>query len=322
MLFIWFAFVLQVSVLLELFLNRIVCLVLNTKRRSTRRMADSNFVSQLVNLFIAVLLLPVTWLGVCVQVVAQQIFFWAGLLVVVGILAVINQSSSNLLTLLVNVYNSGVGEMMNTVVIAFLELFAPFFRVLLPIWNAIIYMGIVLIRNVLLPFIFVNTNTIPDLLLNLTTMVSTLAVSLADYVSALLECVQYIPGVQNATSPFWVNDLTCVATPYTLSLDVMTPAIFAQRTATNIRSMFISSCGPATNVLTILFYPLIDYNFYKMVHGAANLVLHVFLTLPVWTANRCAYAENTADYEYTALEKKIMCIPDVSHAFSILTGKL
>ncbi|MBV5276949.1 hypothetical protein JZU56_03815, partial [bacterium] len=66
------------------------------------------------------LLLPVTWLGVCVQVVAQQIFFWAGLLVVVGILAVINQSSSNLLTLLVNVYNSGVGEMMNTVVIAFL----------------------------------------------------------------------------------------------------------------------------------------------------------------------------------------------------------
>ncbi|MBV5276948.1 hypothetical protein JZU56_03810, partial [bacterium] len=64
------------------------------------------------------------------------------------------------------------------------------------------------------------------------------------------------------------------------------------------------------------------HNFYKMVHGAANLVLHVFLTLPVWTANRCAYADNTADYEYTALEKKIMCIPDVSHAFSILTGTL
>ena len=322
MLFIWFAFVLQVSVLLELFLNRTVCIVLNTKRRSTRRMADCNFVSQLVNLSIAILLLPVTWIGVCLQAVVRQLFFWLGLLVVIGIFAVVNQSSSNLLTLLVNVYNSGVGEMMNTVVIAFLELFAPFFRVFLPIWNSIIYMGIVLIRNVFLPFIFVNTNTIPDLLLNLTTMASTLAVSLADYVATLLECVQYIPDVQNATSPFWVNDLTCVATPYTLSLDVMTSAIFAQRTATNIRTMFISSCGPATNVLTILFYPLIDYNFYKAVHGAVNLVLHVCLTLPVWTANRCAYAENTADYEYTALEKKIMCIPDVSHTFSILTGTL
>jgi hypothetical protein len=322
MLFIWFAFVLQVSVLLELFLNRIICITLNTKRKSTRRMTDSNFVSQIVNLFIAILLLPVTWVGICVQVVVRQNFFWLGLLVVIGVFAVINQSSSNLLTLLVNVYNSGVGETMNTVVIAFLELFAPFFRVFLPTWNSIIYMGIVLIRNVFLPFVFVNTSTIPDLLLNLTTMVSTLAVSLTDYVSALLQCVEYIPGVQNTTSPFWVNDLTCVATPYTLSLDMMTPAVFAQRAATNIRTMFISSCSPATNVLTVLFYPLIDYNFYKMIHGAVNLVLHVCLTLPVWTTNRCAYAENTAEYEYTALEKKIMCIPDVSHTFSILTGTL
>ena len=322
MLFIWFALVLQVSVLFELFLNRIICIALNTKRKSTRRMADSNFVSQIVNLLIAILLLPVTWVGICVQVVVRQIFFWLALLVVIGVFAVINQSSSNLLTLLVNVYNSGVGETMNTVVIAFLELFAPFFRVFLPIWNSIIYMGIVLIRNVFLPFVFVNTSTIPDLLLNLTTMVSTLAVSLASYVSALLECVQYIPGVQNTTSPFWVNDLTCVATPYTLTLDLMTPAVFAVRTATNIRTMFISSCSPATNVLTVLFYPLIDYNFYKMIHGAVNLVLHVCLTLPVWTTNRCAYAENTAEYEYTALEKKLMCIPDVSHTFSILTGTM
>ena len=59
-----------------------------------------------------------------------------------------------------------------------------------------------------------------------------------------------------------------------------------------------------------------------MVHGAVNLVLHVCFTLPVWTANRCEYAERSIEYEYTALEKKIMCIPDVSHTFSILTGTL
>ncbi len=165
-----------------------------------------------------------------------------------------------MLALFVNVYNSGVGEVMNNVVIAFLELLTPFFRVLLPIWNSMIFMGSVLIRNVLLPFVFVNSELIPDLLLNLTTMVSTIAVSFTDYVTSLQQCVQYIPGgVENATSPFWVNDLTCVATPYTLSLDLMTSAVFAQHTGTNIRTMFISSCGPATNVLTVLFYPLIDY---------------------------------------------------------------
>ena len=322
MLFLWFAFVLQVSVVVQLCIRRIICLLLNTKRSSMRRMADANFVSQIVNLLVSVLLMPVTCAAVCVQVVVRQFFFLLSLLLVIGVFAVVSQSSSNLLTLLVNVYNSGVGEVMNNVVIAFLEMLVPFFRVMLPIWNSIIYMGSVVIRNVFLPFVFVNTSIIPDLLLNMTTLFSTLAVSLADYVTSLLECVQYIPGVENATSPFWVNDLKCVATPYTLSLDLMTPAVFAQRTASNIRSMLITSCSPATNVLTVLFYPLIDYNFYKVIHGAVNLVLHVCFTLPVWTANRCAYAAKTADHEYTALEKKIMCVPDVSHTFSMLTGTL
>jgi hypothetical protein len=322
MLFIWFALVLQASVVLELCLNRIIRIFLNTKRSSIRRMADANFVSQIVNLFISVLLLPLTWVGVVVQILVGQFFFFVSLLVVVGVFAVLNQSSANVLTLLVNAYNSGIGEIMNTVVIAFLELFAPFFRVVLPIYNSVVTFAMVVIRNVFLPFVFSNASIIPDLLLNMTTMVSTFAVSLADYTTSLLKCVQYTPGIENSTSPFWVNDLACVATPYTLTLDLMTPAVFAVRTVTNFRTMFISSCGPATNVLTVLFYPLIDYNFYKMVHGAANFVLHVCFTLPVWTANRCAYAEHTVERDYTDLEKKIMCIPDVSHAFSILTGTL
>jgi hypothetical protein len=248
MLFIWIALVLQTGVLLELCLNRIVGIVLNTRRSSSRTVVDANFVSQLVNLLVSILLLPVTWVGVCVQVLISQFFLLLSLLVVVGVFAVINQSSSNLLTLLVNVYNSGIGETMNNIVIAFLELFAPFFRVLLPIWNSIIFMGKVFIQNVILPFIFVNTNTIPDLVLNLTTMVSTFAISLADYVTSLLACVQYSPAAQNATSPFWVNDLTCIATPYTLSLDLMTPAVFAQRTATNIRTMFHSTTPRSSNL--------------------------------------------------------------------------
>jgi hypothetical protein len=282
MLFFWVAFVLQTSVVLQLSIRRVLCLLLNTKLSSVRRMADANFVSQIVNLVVSVLLLPVTCVAVCAQVLIRQLFFWLSLLVLIGVLSVISQSGAHVLALLVNVYNSGVGEVMNNVVIAFLELLTPFFRVFLPIWNSFIFMTGTVIRNVLLPFVFVNSELIPELLLNLTTMVSTIAVSMADYVTALQQCVQYIPGgFENATSPFWVNDLTCAATPYTLSLDLMTPAVFAQRTATNIRGMFISSCGPAKNVLTVLFYPLIDYNFYKMVHGAANLALHVFLTLPV-----------------------------------------
>ena len=71
-----------------------------------------------------------------------------------------------------------------------------------------------------------------------------------------------------------------------------------------------------------MFCPLIDYNFYKMVHGTVNLLLHVYVTLPVWTVNPYTYVENAVDVQYTSQEKKIMCIPDVSHTFSILTGTL
>ena len=108
MLFLWFAFVLQVSVVLQLSIHRVVCLLLNTKRSSVRRMADANFVSQIVNLLVSALLLPVTCAAVCVQVLIRQAFFWLSLLVVIGVFAVISQSSANVLTLLVNVYNSGV----------------------------------------------------------------------------------------------------------------------------------------------------------------------------------------------------------------------
>ena len=108
MLFLWVAFVLQVSVVLQLSIHRVVCLLLNTKRSSVRRMADANFVSQTVNLLVSALLLPVTCAAVCVQVLIRQAFFWLSLLLVIGVFAVISQSSANVLTLLVNVYNSGV----------------------------------------------------------------------------------------------------------------------------------------------------------------------------------------------------------------------
>ena len=104
MLFLWFAFVLQVSVVVQLCLRRILCLLFNTKRSSIRRMADANFVSQLVNLLVSVLLLPVTCVAICVQVLIRQVFFWLSLLVVIGVFAVVSQSSSNLLTPLLQAF--------------------------------------------------------------------------------------------------------------------------------------------------------------------------------------------------------------------------
>ena len=39
-------------------------------------MADENFVSQIVNLLVSVLVLPVTCVALCVQVLIRQVFLW------------------------------------------------------------------------------------------------------------------------------------------------------------------------------------------------------------------------------------------------------
>jgi hypothetical protein len=52
----------------------ILCLLLNTKRSNVRRMADANFVSQIVKLLVSVRFLPVTCVALCVQVLIRQVF--------------------------------------------------------------------------------------------------------------------------------------------------------------------------------------------------------------------------------------------------------
>jgi hypothetical protein len=59
---------------------------------------------------------------------------------------------------------------------------------------------------------------------------------------------------------------------------------------------------------------------YKAIHGAVNAVLHVFITMPIWTSNRCSYAKKTSDHTYTELEVKMMCVSDLSAISSILRG--
>ena len=317
-----FALALQVCFIAELVLNRMISIFSNKARNPVRKLADGSFFASAMSTLASAALTPVKVAGMIALFVWRK--FWTVLcwLLVIAVLAVLSEASGSLLVLIANVYNRVLGEWIFVTLTSVFGLLASCLRVILPFWNAGVYIVVVFWTNTFLPFVFVNVDVIPALLLDLTMTATTLGFSLKAYIDVVLQCATAVIEVDETVSPFWVNDLKCVASPYAMTLDLMTPGIFVQKSAVHIQQMLQGSCSSSTSAVTLLMYPLIDYNMYKALHGAVNAVLHVFVAMPLWTSARCAYAEKTTDHVYTALERKVMCVPDMSAPQSILRGTL
>lgn len=314
------AITLQICVIFELVLNRLISIFANTARNPTRKLADGSFFVSLYATITYIVFLPVTLLGSVVDVTVQQASLWLSIIFLFSVVAVLSEASGGLVVLFANTYNTGIGEVVHTLVISVVRLVAPLARLLLPFWNAFVYITVVFWSNTFLPFVYVNVDVIPTLLLDLSMLASTLAFSCKAYVEIVVQCATEVLEVDTSVSPFWVNDLRCVASPYAMTLDLMTPGIYMQKSAVHVQAMLQGSCGSSTSFVTLLLYPLIDYNMYKALHGGVNAVLHLFITMPIWTSNRCAYAKQTSDHVYTELETKMMCVPDLSAISSIMRG--
>ena len=322
---IWlsFALALQVCFIFELVLNRLISVLANKARNPVRKLADGSFLVSLSTTIASIASVPLlTLVGTLYDIVMRQAALWLCLILVISVIAVLSEASGGLLVLFVNTYNSGMGEVLHNVFISVVRLLAPLVRLLLPFWNAWLYVFKIFWSNTFLPMVFVNVDIIPALLLDLSMAASTLGFSCKAYVDVVMYCATGVLHVDSSASPFWVNDLKCVASPYAMTLDLMTPGIFVQKSAVHVQSMLQGSCSSQSSLVTLVMYPLVDYNMYKAVHGAVNAVLHLFVTMPVWTSNRCVYAEKTTDHEYSAMEKKVMCVPDLSALQSILRGTM
>ena len=322
MFLLWLSISLQVCFTTELVLNRMISILANKARDPIRRIWDGTLIISFLLTLLTIVLIPFRLVLVLFELGLKQLGFLLCFIAVFAAIAVASEASGGLIVLLANTYNSKLSEALHVVLTAFFGFFASILRVLLPFYNAGVYIVMVFWTNTFLPFVFVNVDVIPALMLDLTTMGSTLAFSFKAYIGVVMECATAVLEVDESPSPFWVNDLKCVASPYAISLDLMTPGIFMQKSAVHVQQMLQGSCSSASSFVTLLMYPLIDYNMYKALHGAVNAVLHIFVTMPLWTSNRCAYAGNTTDHVFTALEKKVMCVADLSAIQSILTGTL
>jgi hypothetical protein len=171
-----FAASLQSAVILELVLNRVIAVVCNAPRSPVRKLADGSFCGSLLGLVISVLTIPVSIIAAAVQLFLSYFMFWVGLLLVIAILAALSETSSVLIALYANAYNSGVGQTLNEVLVLVFEIFAPFWRAVVPIYNALVYITVGFVVDVLLPVVFVNARLFPDLVLNFTVLMGSVAV--------------------------------------------------------------------------------------------------------------------------------------------------
>lgn len=134
-----FGIVLQILVVVELALNRVIAVVSNSKRNPVRKLADGSFCASGCAAAVSVLTIPVSVVVATTQLIVSYLTFWAAALLIIGTLAVLSETSNSLIAAYVTTYNAGVGQLLYEFVTSFYEVTAPLIRVLLPIYNAIVY---------------------------------------------------------------------------------------------------------------------------------------------------------------------------------------
>ena len=172
-------------------------------------------------------------------------------------------------------------------------LFTPF----VALYNGFVYWLSRIGIEVGVPMVQLNINILPDLIKNIASGTGLLVQSANVMVSRVAEC-----SVENE-----VRQMRCFADANYLTLDLLTPAQYVREVFRLLLEFASSSCPAARGGVTMLTYPLLDYNLYSFVHYTVNMVLH-FFTQGISVTKRCNYAK--ASSSYTDAEKLVMCSVD------------
>lgn len=184
-------------------------------------------------------------------------------------------------------YNSRVGPFMQTYVILPLQWVNILFKGVVPVWNAFVWFGKVLISKGLLPLVWEEAVTLAEMGVGVLNLGRHCSQSLYTYVGAV-SC----------------SGNACLTTPP--QLDLITPMGDVRDIAVLGTSLLGNVCSVFAVPVEVFAYPLSDVNLAQAVHNLGNAVLGVLVAVPVSTYHRCRQYGN-ADHRYNAL----MCTPDL-----------
>jgi hypothetical protein len=312
----------QVLLVAELLLRRLLYLFIPAKRTSIQRLADNSVLSSLATAVLQAATVP---LQAAASLLASGTRVWAVLLLLAALfttLLVISNSSVYAYSALVRMYNFGVAPAVGA--LKWLSVLLDFlFRAVVPIWNGWVHLLSQILRRVILPSSFAHVDVLPELLQALALSLGTLGQSVVTWLSNVAECTlsfevvaRQCAGAANSTrgldcvAVFSPVDARCHAAPNHLALDLLTPGLFARQAAQSLQGMIAKSCGVAAVVLNLAMYPLCDYQLYAALHAGVNTVVHIVVGLPIATWRRCDALQRAPSKHLRPVHVKVGCTPD------------
>jgi len=320
----------------ELLLRRILFLCLPSRRLALQRYADNAALSSFAALLLQTATVP---LQAVASIVATMGRFWTlgvfGCICFAALLTLCG-SSVHAYTVIARMYNIGVSPFVTAGQWLFV-LLDFVFRAVTPLWNGFVFFGSQVLRHIVLPYSFHNIETLPELLQGLTLMLVSLGASVGTWLQNIMECgvmhestlrvcgASISGGKQDCSAAFTPMYTQCYAAPNHLTIDLLTPGLFARQAALALRRVFATHCGVAALVLNFLLFPLVELHLYAALHTSVNSVLYGVIGIPLSTVRRCEAAKRrTGVYgqDLSRVQEIVACTPDWEPLASMMTSAL
>ena len=291
-----FILFLQFFLAAERIYNVTLCLVLGVEKSDAAALAAKQTFSQAIAFFIQAFTVLSHVVLIVLDFMLKNIIWLIIVLLAYAVLLTLAQYGLALFSTTLNVYNSGVGMFIDSFLVKPLEIADFLLSPLLAVYNGFTYwLGRIGIE-VGVPLVQLNVNILPDMLKNIGLSAGLMVQSTNLLVSRIVECTT--PG----------QNMRCFADANYLTLDLMTPSQYLRETCRLGLSFVSSSCPAARSPIAIVFYPLLDYNLYSLLHFTVNMFLHV-ITQGISVTKRCEYARSNAAL-FGVEERIVMCTTD------------
>ena len=234
-----------------------------------------------------------------VVTLAQFAITAAVMLLVAGLLYSLLEYSALGMYEFTRAWNEALGPSLQVVVVWPVRLLVLITSPLVPVWNALIWIGHKLPSQIILNFLANDFGYLLQAALALAKACETSVLSLVGWLETFVCC--------SATQTTFCNNQCYEAG--TRVFDFITPLSNVRQAAAYLANIAHGMCAVLSGPLDIITYPLMDINFAEGVHFVANAVLYTAFQLPAITFERCAAF---------AYESPVMCVPDFAPVFTML----
>lgn len=246
---------------------------------------------------------------------------WAAAITLIFTLLFIAQESySEVFISAVDQWNSGYGPVMNKLFVIPLQVADVLFSAIIPLYNAVFWIIKLILNNVLLDSLILNTPNLRDFGLALGKLCRHVALEVPSYTKSLV-----VPCDYSREGDF------CYDAGNSRVFDVITAMQHVRTMMSSVSRVLMGACLSASGPINIALFPFMDINFAKGLHNIINAAMYTVFQIPVVTIQRCRnhgpsgavgrVTSPTASYGSPG-SSLLLCMPDFNQPINMLVQGL